>query len=78
MGIRNRPTSPRPPWQKGYAERLIGAIRRECLDQIVVFGERHLRHVLDAYAAYDNEVRTHLSLGPMTRLCHVPFKPGEG
>jgi transposase InsO family protein len=46
IGIRDRPTSPRSPWQKAYAERLIGSIRRECLDHIVVFGEHHLRHVL--------------------------------
>jgi transposase InsO family protein len=48
MGIRDRPTSPRSPWQNGYAERLIGSIRRECLDHVVVFGERHLRHVLQS------------------------------
>ena len=46
MGIRDRPTSPHSPWQNGYAERLIGSIRRECLDHVVVFGERHLRHLL--------------------------------
>ena len=49
MGIRDRPTSPRSPWQNAYAERLIGSIRRECLDHVVVFGERHLRHVLSSY-----------------------------
>jgi len=49
MGIRDRPTSPGSPWQNGYAERLIGSIRRECLDHVVVFGERHLRHVLLSY-----------------------------
>jgi len=62
MGIRDRPTSPRSPWQNGFAERLIGSIRRECLDQVVVFGERHLRHVLLSYMNYYNETRTHLSL----------------
>ena len=46
IGIRDRPTAPRSPWQNGYAERLIGSIRRECLDHVIVFGERHLRHVL--------------------------------
>jgi transposase InsO family protein len=49
LGIRDRPTSPRSPWQNGYAERLIGSIRRECLDHVVVFGERHLRHLLLSY-----------------------------
>src|SRR5712672_4880195 len=62
MGIRDRPTSPRSPWQNGCAERLIGSIRRECLDHVVVFGERHLRHVLLSYLKYYNEVRTQLSL----------------
>ena len=62
MGIRDRPTSSRSPWQNGYAERLIGSIRRECLDHVVVFGERHLRHILLSYMKYHNEVRTHLSL----------------
>jgi transposase InsO family protein len=62
MGIRDRPTAPRSPWQNGYSERLIGSIRRECLDHIVVFGERHLRHLLRVYADYYNSTRTHLSL----------------
>src|SRR5512135_806613 len=62
MGIRDRPTAPRSPWQNGYCERLIGSIRRECLDHIVVFGERHLRHLLRVYADYYNHTRTHLSL----------------
>jgi transposase InsO family protein len=70
MGIRDRPTAPRSPWQNGYAERLIGSIRRECLDHVIVFGERHLRHVLRSYAEYYNGTRTHLSLAkdsPFTR-----------
>ena len=62
LGIRDHPISPRSPWQNGYAERLIGSIRRECLDHVVVFGERHLRHVLSCYIDYYNAARTHLSL----------------
>src|SRR5262249_14292015 len=62
MGIRDRPISARSPWQNGYPERLIGSIRRECLDHLGVFGERHLRHLPTAYQKYYNEVRTHLSL----------------
>jgi len=62
MGIRDRPITPRSPWQNGHVERLIGSIRRECLDHIVVLGETHLRHLLASYAAYHNEVRTHLAL----------------
>src|SRR5580704_4990493 len=54
MGIRDRPTSPRSPWQNGFAERLIGSIRRECIDHIVVVGERHLRHVLLSYKEFYN------------------------
>ncbi len=62
MGIRDRPTAARSPWQNGYAERMIGSIRRECLDCVIVFGEQHLRHLLKSYQRYYNEARTHLSL----------------
>ena len=62
MGIRDRPISPGSPWQNGIAERLIGTLRRECLDHVVVFGEQHLRRVLSAYAAYYNQMRPHRSL----------------
>ena len=62
MGIRDRPTPPRSPWQNGYAERLIGSIRRECIDHVIVFDECHLRHLLRSYLNYYNETRTHLSL----------------
>ena len=61
-GIRDRPTAPESPWQNNYTERLIGSIRRECLDHVVVFGERHLRHVLLSYMHYYNSARAHLSL----------------
>jgi transposase InsO family protein len=63
MGIRNHPIAPRSPWQNGHAERLIGSIRRECLNHIVILSEAHLRRVLATYAGYYNELRTHLSLG---------------
>src|SRR5450830_1850692 len=62
MGIHDRPISPGSPWQNGYAERLIGTLRRECLDQVLIFGESHLRRVLASYAAYYNQARTHLAL----------------
>jgi transposase InsO family protein len=62
MGIRDRPISPGSPWQNGNAERVIGTLRRECLDQMLIFGEAHLRQILILYASYYNESRTHLSL----------------
>jgi len=62
MGIRDRPTSPRSPWQNGYVERVIGSIRRECLDHVIVRNEAHLRRVLCAYSLYYNATRTHLGL----------------
>jgi transposase InsO family protein len=62
MGIRDRPISPQSPWQNGYAECLIGTLRHECLDQMVILGETHLRRILSAYAVYYNQARTHLAL----------------
>src|SRR6202158_4925754 len=58
MGIRDRPIAPRSPCQNAYVERLIGSIRRECLDHMIAFGEAHLRRIVGAYAAYYNETRT--------------------
>jgi transposase InsO family protein len=85
MGIRDRPTAPRSPWQNGCVERLIGSIRRECTDHVVVFGEAHLRRLLNAYMAYYNEARTHLSLGkdapnhrPFERFGRVAAIPALG
>jgi transposase InsO family protein len=63
MGFRDRPISPRSPWQNPYVERLIGTLRRDCLDHILFFGERHLRQVLTLYSLYYNDTRTHLGLG---------------
>jgi transposase InsO family protein len=71
MGIRDRPITPRSPWQNGHVERLIGSIRRECLDHVVVFGESHLRHLLAKYSAYYDEARTHLALDKDTPV-HRP------
>jgi len=82
MGIRDHPTAPRSPWQNGHAERLIGSIRRECLDHIIVFGDAPLRQILAAYAGYYSELRTHLSLDkdspnrrPVQRRGHLTARP---
>ncbi len=63
MGIRDRPIAPRSPWQNPYVERLIGTLRRDCLDHVLIYGERHLRRILTIYSVYYNETRTHLGLG---------------
>ena len=71
MGIRDRPIAPASPWQNGYAERLIGSIRRECVDHFIIFGEAHLLRLLRSYAEYYNRIRTHRSLdkdAPIPRL----------
>ena len=62
MGIRDKPTAPASPWQNGFAERMIGSIRRECVDYIIVLGEAHLRRILQSYSGYYNDIRTHRSL----------------
>src|SRR6202043_1302830 len=64
MGITEVITAPRSPWQNAYVERVIGSIRRECLDHILIFNEHHLRHVLSSYVDYyqRTRTRTHLSL----------------
>jgi len=63
MGITEVITAPRSPWQNPYAERLIGSIRQECLDHVIIFSQRHLRRVLSSYFQYHRDSRTHLSLG---------------
>jgi hypothetical protein len=62
MGITEVITAPRSPWQNPYVERLVGSIRRECLDHVIILSERHLRRVLSSYFQYHHEARTHLSL----------------
>ena len=70
LNIREVVTSPRSPWQNPYVERVIGSIRRECVDHVIVLGERHLKRVLREYVDYYNQTRTDLSLdkdAPRTR-----------
>ena len=62
MGLREVLTAPHSPWQNPFAERLIGSIRRECLDHVLVLSERHLRRILTRYFAYYHRARTHLAL----------------
>ena len=68
MGIRDRPVAPRSPWQNGFVERVIGSIRRDLLDHVIVMGEGHLRRLLRDYADYYNGYRTHLGLNKDTPL----------
>ena len=63
LNIQDVPTAPRSPWQNAYAERVIGSIRRECSDHMIVLGERHLRRIISSYVRCYNQTRTHLSLG---------------
>lgn len=77
MGIRDHPTAPRSPWQNPYVERLIGSLRREWLDHVVVFGERHLRSLLSCYVEYYNQAPTHLSLGNDSPIARPVEKVGR-
>lgn len=75
LGIKEVLTAPRSPWQNPYVERLIGSVRRDCLDHVIVLNERHLRRVLRAYFDYYHRSRCHLSLegdAPEPRAVHPP------
>ena len=79
MGIEHVLIAPRSPWQNPYAERVIGSIRRECLDHVIVINERHLLRVLRQYLAYYHRSRTHLSLAkdaPEPREIERPTRGG--
>lgn len=76
MGIRGEPIPPGWPWQSGYAERLIGTIRRECVNHLIVFGEAHLRWSLREYAAYYNGLRTHRALNQDSLVHHAVLSIG--
>src|ERR1700690_709692 len=77
MGIRDKPTAPASPWQNGFAERLIGSTRAECLDHIIVLGEAHLRRILKSYTRYYNETRTHLALDKDAPLSRTVMRAGR-
>ena len=63
FGLKDKPTAPRSPWQNPIAERVIGTLRRECLDHIIIINERHLHDILNEYIYnYYNVSRTHLSI----------------
>ena len=75
MGIKEVVTAARSPWQNAYVERIIGSVRRECLNHVIIFDERHLRGVLSSYFRYYHKTRTHLSLDkdcPESRTVHLP------
>ncbi len=78
LGITPVLTAPRSPWQNGHVERVIGSIRRECLDHIVVLNERHLRRVLNAYLVYYNQTRTHLALSKDAPVSRATSPPRDG
>lgn len=78
LEIRETVIAPRSPWQNAYAERVIGSIRRECLDHVVVIGERHLRTILSKYVAYYNRTRTHLSLTKDSPEPRTVQRPSQG
>ena len=77
MGIRDKPIAPASPWQNAFAERSIGSIRRECVDHLIVLGERHLRRILRCYAHYYNDVRTHRSLNKNAPISRAVQRIGD-
>jgi transposase InsO family protein len=78
LDIREAVIAPRSPWQNAYGERVIGSIRRECLDHVVVIGERHLREILSRYVEYYNRTRTHLALTKDTPEYRPVQWPSQG
>ncbi len=78
LGIKQTSIAPQSPWQNPYAERVIGSIRRECLDHMIVLGARHLRRILSGYVDYYNATRTHLSLCKDTPDGRTTALPEQG
>jgi len=76
MGIKEVLTAPGSPWQNAYAERIIGSIRKECLNHVIVINDKHLRKILSPYFDYYNQDRTHYGLGKITPIeRHIQKKP---
>jgi putative transposase len=69
--------APRSPWQNPYAERLIGSIRRECLNHYIILNARHLKRTLSLYFRYYHESRTHLSLGKQYPFAREALSSGK-
>ena len=78
MGMEEVLTAPRSPWQNPYVERLVGSIRRECLDHIIVWNQRSLRRILQSYFAYYERSRTHLALAKDTPEHRAVEQPEQG
>jgi transposase InsO family protein len=78
LGIEEILTAPHSPWQNAFAERVIGSIRRECLNHVVILNEKHLRRILAGYINYYNATRTHLSLNKDAPKGRVVQLPGKG
>ncbi|MCP4248249.1 MAG: transposase [bacterium] len=78
MGIEQVVISYRSPWQNPYCERVIGSIRRECLDHLIVINEAHLRRILASYFEYYHRSRTHLSLERNAPVPRRVERPAEG
>jgi transposase InsO family protein len=78
MGMQQKLISPRSPWQNPYVERLVGSIRRECLDRVIVFQERQLRQILESYFEYYHKVRPHRSLSHDSPIPRPVESPDRG
>jgi putative transposase len=78
LGVRQIRIAPRSPWQNGYAERWVGTLRRELLDHLIVFGERHLLRLVRQHVAYYNEDRPHMSLDRDTPVPRAVEPPSAG
>ncbi len=78
MGVEEVLTAPRSPWQNPYVERLIGSIRRECLDHVIVFNEAHLKRILARYFSYYHNARCHTALGGNAPYPREVEPPGRG